>query len=357
MIALVALFACKQPVESTGVWMESSGYGWEFFNHRMSHVELGVTDSDAYASIVGGTSTTNVVTELDAQCDPDTCDEFPFFDNADIRIGWGRVTSTTAVFGSGSAQLEIDADGETASITVDLPAEATGTPTAVIRGYSFDTAVPLSGGTACYQPKNGWIPKSLGIELGEPVLSGDGKSVTLDVTGRFQAGLTHEDERQCIDAVIDQARIALRVEVLVAVTEEAAETVTVSQSMQYAYTGSPTSPGEQPDPDWSQRTLGTDLGDPLVGWSRFDFTFHEVGEDRGAYVRTLHLDASAADDVASGHATNFSPGTQLSAFDYAFEGTVQTVDVGEGVQHGAIAEIIPVGLDEAGVPVVVTFAL
>ncbi|MEZ4319582.1 MAG: hypothetical protein R3F61_18850 [Myxococcota bacterium] len=356
MIVLFALLGCSG-TESSAVWLESSGYGWEFFNHRVSHIELGVDDTSAFASIVGGTSTTGVVTVLDDGCEVDTCQEFPFFDNALVQIGWGRVTSASAMFGTGSAQLLLDADGESTSLTIELADRAKGTPTAVIRGYSFDTNEPLAGGPACYKPGNGWLPKSLGVELGSPVLSDDGRSVTLDVTGHFEAGPTFEDERQCLDAVIDQARVALDVHVLVAVTDDPAESLPVSTSASYAFSGQGSDPGEQPDPDWSQRSLGTSIDDPLLGWSRFDFTFHEVDQSRGAYIRTLHLDADLDADLASGHATNYSPPTQLSAFDYVFEGTVQAVDVGGGVERGRVDETIEVQLDDAGVPVVVSWPL
>ena len=353
---LLGLAACSGP-ESTGVWMESSGYDWEFFNHRVSHVELGVSDTEAFASIVGGTSTTGVVTELAEGCEAATCDEFPFFDNAEIELGWARVTSTTTVFGAASAQLVIDGDGETMTITVPLAERAKGDPVAIIRGYSFDTFQPLADGDACYQPGNGWLPKRMGIELGEGVLSDDRRSVSVEVSGHFEAGPTFEEERQCLDAVIDRARIGLRVDVLVAVTRGDAESVEIEDSAQYAFSGDSANPGEQPEPSLAERPLSTGLDDPLVGWSRFQFAFHEVGEDRGAYLRTLSLVADVQADVASGHATNYSPITQLSAFDYVFSGTVQAVDVGATIERGQISESIEVALDSAGAPVVLSWAL
>jgi len=353
---LLGLVACSGP-ESTGVWMESGGYGWEFFNHRVSHVELGVSDTEAFASIVGGTSTTGVVTELAEGCEAATCDEFPFFDNAEIELSWARATSTDTVFGVASAVLVVDADGEALTLEVPLAERAKGEPIAIIRGYSFDSFQPLAGGDACYQPGNGWLPKRMGIELGDAILSDDRRSVSVEVAGHFEAGPTFEAERQCLDAVIDRARVGLRVDVLVAVTRGEAQAIEVDDSAQYAFSGDSADPGEQPEPSMADRALSTDLDDPLVGWSGFEFVFHEVGEDRGAYLRTFSLVADVQQGVASGHATNYSPITQLSAFDYVFSGTVQAVDVGGPIERGQVSESIEVALDSDGAPVVVTWAL
>lgn len=348
MIALL-LLGCGG-VESQALWMEGAGFRWAFFNHRVSFVELGVDDTEAYATVVGGTSTTNVFTELDAQCDTDTCREFPFIDMADITLSWARTTTKKASFGSASAEVVADADGETLSLTIPLDAKGKGTPTVILRGYRFDTIEPLEGEPACYQPKNGWIPKSLGIALDTPILADDRQSVTVNVTASFEAGVTNEEARVCLDAVVDRARVRVQADVLAIVTKGDAESFEVSHGMAYEFDGDSSDPPEQPPPDLAERTLGTTVENPLVGWSRFEFIFHEVGEERGAYLRSFEFLVDPLADVASGHSTNYSPMTQLSAFDYTFSGTAQAVDVGAEVERGAIEEQIPVILDAEGVP-------
>ncbi len=354
-LALSLLVGCSSP-ESSGTWMESSSYGWDFFNHRLSHLQLGVDDSEAVISVIGGTSTTNVFTPLDDGCEPESCDEFPAFDNAIVEVGWASTTSDKAVFGAESVAFDIDRAGGTASVTVPLEEKGKGTPTAIIRGYTFDTQRPLSGGIACYRPENGWHPRRIAIELGEPALSDDGRSVTLDVTGLFEAGPTEDPERACIDEVYEQAVIGLEVDVFVVVTKEASETLPVAHELAYAFSGDRFEPGEQPPPDFSERALGTGLVDPLVGWSAFDFSFNQE-RSRGAYLRTFELRADPEDDVGSGHATNFSPGTQLAAFDYAFTGRIEAVETGSEIERGTVSETIEVALDAAGRPVVERFPL
>jgi hypothetical protein len=337
--------------------MESSSFAWDFFNHRLSHLQLGVDDSDAVVSVIGGTSTTNVFVPLDDGCDPSTCDEFPAFDNAIVSVGWASTTSKRAVFGAQTVAFDVDRDGATASVTVPLEEKGKGTPVAILRGYTFDTQRPLSGGTACYRPENGWHPRRMSIALGEPVLSDDRRSVTVDVTGVFEAGPTLDPERMCIDAVYEQAVVGLEVDVFVVVTKQDAETIEVGHDLAYAFSGDRFEPGEQPPPDLADRALGTSLSDPLVGWSAFDFRFNQQGETRGAYLRTFELLASPLDDVASGHATNFSPGTQLAAFDYAFTGRVEAVETGSEIERGTVDQTIEVALDDEGRPVVERFPL
>jgi hypothetical protein len=90
---------------------------------------------------------------------------------------------------------------------------------------------------------------------------------------------------------------------------------------------------------------------PLLGWSQFDFRFHvDDPDDRGAYLRTVSVDADLATTTASGHATNYSPGSQLSGFDYAFSGTVRGMEVDGEVERGLVVETVPVDLREDGTP-------
>lgn len=343
--------------------MEGWSFDWVRFNHRVSYLEYGLDADAARVSVIGGTSTTAQSPELDAQCDPDTCDEFPFVDDAEITVRWASATTRDAVFGTGTAVLDdVGPDGVTQSIDVPLPRKVRGQPVAIINGYVLDTNNPLSGGEACYRPEYGWHPHVVSVSL-EPTLSDDGKSVAVDVTAVFDAGNSLEDSRQCIDEVSDEARVAMSVDVLVIAGKAPVESHQVAYDMAYEFGCAPgqfpcTNPAEQPDPDPSDRGLPITFDDPLLGWSSWAFEFHvDDPDDRGAYIRSWVVDASAADGIATGHATNYSPNTQLSGFDYAFTGTVVGVDLGAEVERGVIADEISVELDEQDRPVVYSLPL
>lgn len=333
--------ASGAPVALT--WVEGMGFGWELFNHRLSHLQVRLAEDGASVAVIGGTSTTGVVTDLPPECQGG-CAEFPFFDNADVRVSWARAVAPVAV-GGGVAELVVGSTGGVADVKVTLEGTPGDGTIALINGLVVDTHVPLEGDPACYRPENGWLPRRIAVGLGEPVISGN--EVTVPVDAAFEAGNTLEDDRACLDAVIDRARVRVLVDVLVVSAEAAASTHAVSRQETYAYSGDKFEPGAQVPPD----PVPIDLPDTAVtGWSRLDFRFHVDDPDlRGAYLRTLDLVASPAD--ANGTATNFSPGTQLSGFDYAFEGTVRAVDLGVLVTRGTAVGTYPAALTEDGLPI------
>lgn len=330
-------------------WLEGASYRWDLFNHRVSHLHFGVEEGAAQVAVVGGTSTTNLPTELDDGCDQDTCSEFPFFDEADVTVDLVQVRSKKARMASGSVEVVAGADGATSEVVVEFERKAKGDVVAVLRGFTLDTNEPLSGGTACYQPRNGWLPRRISLALGEPVLSDDGKSATVPVEAHFEAGVTFEDERQCLDAVVDQAEVRVRLDVAVVANAPFA-THELSQGAEYEYGDGPSKPTEQPDPDPSTRQV--DLGDAnALGWSKLDYRFHQgQGDTRGAYVRSLAF-LGAPDGFATGHATNYSPPTQLSGFDYTFEGTLVALEIPGDVERVSAQDVIDIELDDDGTPV------
>jgi len=337
--------------------MEGFGFGWELFNHRVSYLAFEVTEDVARVSVVGGTSTTGIDPVLPEECDPDTCGELPFTDRAGVRVRWGRTSTRGVQFARGTASVIATAEGATAPLEIPLDHKGRGEAIAVVAGFTLDTDHPLSGGDACYDPAYGWHPRRIAVELGEPELSDDRRSVSVDVTGWFVAGYSLEDERQCVDEVAEQARVPIDVAVLAVVGDRPVGTADVAHEESYTYgcTSFPClSPDPQPDPDLSARPLDlSDLEEPAVGWSKFDFRFHvDDPDDRGAYLRTLSVDADLAGGTASGHATNYSPGTQLSGFDYAFSGTVRGMEVGGELERGVVEETVTVDLEEDGTPVI-----
>lgn len=353
-VALIGLssaaisLGCHDPTEA--IWLEGAGYEWELFNHRVSHVELGVADDGARASIVGGTSTTAEPADLPDECDGDTCSEFPFYDSAPIQIHWVQVSTAKAVFGTAQVSLLATVDGDTATATVDLPRNVQGTASAVISGFSIDTDHELSGGESCYNPRFGWHPRRIAIAIDD--VTGDDDQLSVQVSAHFEAGNSLEHNRICIDDVIDQAQVPVTVDIVAMLGPMEAETFQVSHGKSYRLDD------EQPDPDLAERAVPVPLDDVVFGWRSLDYRFHvDDPDDRGAYLRSLSFLADAQAQTASGHATNISPGTQLSGFDYEFSGVVQAYSFDGDVTRGVVEETVDVELEEDGTPVVYTFGL
>ena len=345
--------------ESSAVWLEGASYEWAYFNHRLAHLGLSVAGDQAAVAVIGGTSTTGVEPDLDDSCDAGTCKEFPFSDLADVALPWARVTTRDAVFATGTLSVVADADGASTTATIQLDQKARGDVTVILQGFSLDTDYALSGGDACYDPSFGWVPRQIGAAV-EGVLSDDGRSVDVTLNATFEAGPTHEEERVCLDAVVDQAQVPFDADVLVVVTKAAAESHAVTGEASYDRgDGGQFSPDQQPDPDRADRPLSVGIDDPLVGWSAFHFDLWAPdGEpDAGVYVRGLRLEASAADGYASGHAWNYSPATQLTGLAYTFDGVVSAADVGGGVERGTLTSTVPATLEDDGVATVYTFEL
>lgn len=329
-------------------WLEGSSYRWDLLNHRVSHLHFAATDSGPTTMVVGGTSTTALGTELDPSCDSDTCSEFPLNDEAHVTMDVVTLQTKRERVGRGSGDLVVGAEGGSVEVTVDFASRAKGDAVAVLSGFTLDTNEALSGGEACYQPRNGWLPRRMQIALGDPVLSDDGRSATVEVQASFEAGLTFETERQCLDAVIDQAQVSLQVGVVV-LAGVSAESHSVEQAVTYPY-GEGNDPLEQPDPDPEERSFDVGEADAM-GWKSLDYRFHqEPGDERGGYIRTLSFLATP-EGFVSGHSNNYSPPTQLSGFDYAFSGEALAIELSGEVSRESLSELIEIELDDEGTPI------
>jgi hypothetical protein len=336
------------------VWLEGSRYGWRDFNHRLAHWETRLEPDSVSVAVVGGTSTTNRETVLPEGCDPKTCTEYPQSDEANVLVRWARAetshwhavrTNTTIVAGT---------DGAATTVSVALPKKGRSV-FALIEGFAVDGGEPLTGGDACYTPENGWMPTELGITLANVSLSNDGMKASVDVRVIGRAGKTLEDVRECVDEVVDQAQFRFEVDVLFVEGTAEESPVYIVENAEYAYEYG-TVPDPQPEP--KPYDLQQDLDRFLTGWSRVYWQFDRKDPDtRGAYLRTLGFEIVADDSSATGIASNYSPITQLSGFDYLFEGTVQLVELGTDVTRGTIEETIPADLDADGNAIVTTFPL
>lgn len=361
LLGLASLGACgDKALDDTGlagqavtaVWLEEASYEWEYFNHRVSHLTFQVEEAGLSVAVIGGTSTTGVNPELPEGCDADTCEEFPFKDSALVDLRWARLETEEAAVGTGSIEILADAAGYTDTLELVLEGSAGGggNTAAVLQGFSLDTDHPLTGGEACYDPALGWHLRSLSVELGEPELTAEG-TLLVDVSVAASAGASVEEVRECVDAVTDQAQIPVTVHVLGLATAADVESELVAHGMAYEYEDEEGELVEQPDPDLAERPLGLDQG--LVGWSALSFAFHvDDPDDRGAYIRRLSVAHDVDAGWASGHANNYSPPTQLSGFDYEFEGRLTGVDLSGSPERGSFSDTLPAELDDQGDPVV-----
>ncbi len=351
MVPLLFLLACSSE-PSQGRWLQGAGFEWKLFNHRVSHLEWRGAEDPPRSAIVGGTSTTGQSASLPESCDPNLCEELPFRDESTSFLRWVQVESDEALFVAAQAELVVDADGEETAITIELPRKARGRAEAVLAGLRLSTDQPLAGGAACYDPAFGWHPRRIQVELGSASLGADGRSASLTVQGAFEAGNSLEEMRQCIDEVAQQARVALQLDLVLILGEaDLFSTHELDQAMSYSYGAGPSNPDPQPDPDPAERAIDVDVDRQVVGWQALDWRFHvDDPEGRGAYIRKLLFDA--AEGQALGHATNYSPITQISGFDYHFQGRLLALDLPEAERQGERAEaLIPAELDGAGEPV------
>jgi hypothetical protein len=178
----------------------------------------------------------------------------------------------------------------------------------------------------------------------------------VDLTATFEAGLSLEEYRACQDDEVGQEQVPVTVRMLALATAEGLAPTALDQSMSYPWNGNPYAPDEQPPPDLSERGIDVPWDSTIAGWSQLDFTFMlEDEERRGAYLRTLSVGLDQDEGWASGHATNYSPGTQISAFDYRFQGEVWMLATDDVVETGSASfEEVPAELNEDHRPVIFT---
>jgi hypothetical protein len=312
--------------------MEGLGFGWAYFNHRLSVLDLGVDDAGAFGAVVGGTSTTGAVPSLPAGCDPDACEEFPFLDESDAWVD-RVVLATRARAATGTVAWATGAAEVPATVRISLPGARS--PVALLTGLRFDTSGPALD---CYDPGFGWHPRRIMLRIDAVAVDGD--DVEVDLAASFEPGPSEEAVRACIDAVVGDAVVSVRADVLV--VDASADTQDVVAEAAYAFDGDSLDPDPQPDPDPQAVSFDEHA---LLGWTRLDWRFHEGGT-RGAYLRTLS--ASASPDAAVATATNFSPGTQLSDFDFRFEGSVAALDLDGEVARQRWEGRLPAELDPDG---------
>lgn len=348
-----ALMGCGKP-EQQGRSLERFGFAWDFFNHRISHLHVDASgDGPLGVAIVGGTSTTGVSAGLPPTCSASECQEFPFVDYSLVDMTVSTFSTGRAVVGEGSLTLLTGASGATGTIQVSLERRASGLVAPMIQGLTLDTSQALSSGEdACYNPAFGWHPRRIQVALGEGLLASDGRSVEIPVNVSFEAGNSLEDVRVCVDAVRDQAQVEITVKALVVVTRGDVGARAVDWSGSYAYSGSPTNPGDQPDPDPATRTDPWPVDEAIFGWQALDYRFHvNDPEDRGAYLRALRFEITP-EGLVTGHANNLSLGTQLSGFDYTFSGSALAVEVGPDVTRATYTPRILAEQDDLNRPVV-----
>lgn len=352
MIAVLALAGCsgKELEPQRAAFLEGFRFGWERFNHRLSYLQVEAGEDRARVSVIGGTSTTGIVPEpLPEECDPNGCQEFPVADDAEVEVRWAVADTTAVALVPATVELLVGAEGASAKVDVVLPKGVGDTATAVLTGLSLSTDEALAIGAACYRPAYGWHPRELRVALGEVAV--DGEAASVEVSAAFAAGETHEPQRACVDEVNEHAQVAMRVSLVVAAGEAlAVDEADLHTEAAYVFGGDKRDPEPQADPE--PVDLGIGGPDAVLGFSTVDFRFHvEDPDSRGAYLRTLGWWVEP-DGTANAVATNWSPFTQLSAFDYAFDGVARAIPTGGTVRRGTATASLPADLDDQAQPVV-----
>ncbi len=333
-LLLLSLLACGCQPTTEISWLSGFGFEWTGFNHRVSYLHWDVVDSGLDMAVIGGASSTAYVPELPDGCEPELCDELPFEDSTTIDFAWGRTTTGLAT-GSAEATVIATSTGGSTALEIPLDGKGQGAAAVLLQAVILDTDHELSGGPNCFIPSLGWHPRRIALALVDPQLADDGRSVSVALEGSFEAGLSFEEYRACQDEVADQAQVPITVRALAVATPDGIEQHDVAHERYYEWNGSQFDPDEQPDPDMADRPLALSWDQTIAGWSALDFHFHEEATDlRGAYLRSLSVALDADQGWASGHATNFSPGTQLSDFSYRFEGQVTAVQADGEVEAG-----------------------
>ncbi len=297
---LFLLLACAEdPLPPSVRLLSALGYGWAGFNHRLSHLGVQVTDDTIVWAVVGGTSTTGAVPTYTEGCDEATCKEFPFVDTAEVRVSTTGLRAANLAVARYSVVMRVGPAGTTATVTLpwsELPA----TQTPVINGLVVES---VGAADTCYDPSFGWLPTHLAVTV-----EADGPNAI--VTAAFESGLSLEEARGCLDEAATGAEATLTIDVL-GVAGVASQSASLVQSASWNQDGSELAAQTPPRPE----TL--DLPEARA-FSSLEWFFHKGDFDgRGAYLRTL-----TADSAGAASATNYSPGTQVSGFDYRFVGTV-----------------------------------
>lgn len=308
--------------------LESFSFGWDFFNHRLSHLEVHADPDGARVSIIGGTSTTREVPpELPAEC-TSACDEFPFVDTSAVTVGARVLQSDTVALLPAEVTFTVGRDGAEGTLSAELPDGVSGPAAALLSGLVLDTDHEPSGGPSCYDPRYGWHPSRWQLALGAATVSGG--TVEAPVSAAFAAGNTHDGDRVCVDEINEQALVTVTVQaVLLVGPGVATDDAAFVQSADYPYSGITSDPGEQEVP--ADEVVSWALGDDPVAvglssmeWVLYPDVYGTGDAEQGAYLRTLAFGAEPSGAVR-GTVTNYSPGTQLEGLSYDFHGEARAV--------------------------------
>ncbi len=315
LLGLLGVSACG-PQATEATWVTGFGFTWGFANHRIS--QLDVPPEEGEVSVVGGASTTGITYDDEGTClDASTCWELPVVDDATTFVERTGVRSSKAFLAPFTAELVVNAQGADAVVEVDVP-RAIGEATAWISGFSLDTNTP-HGASSCYDPRHGWLPTRLAIDVQAGSLQS--RKVPVTVSAVFASGLSMEAQRACLDAAAPSAAVRLVVHGVLAVGASEPWVITTTRGATWPWSGEGDPPSQQLA-DVGDVTVELPTENPWLAWASIDYRFHEtLDPGRGAYLRDLELVADATTAEVYGFATNTSPALTLqSGFEYRFEG-------------------------------------
>lgn len=364
---LVTVVACKEPTvpddlydtnvspfDAEATWLTSWSFGWAQTNHRLAAASFRPSGDGVAAHVLGGASSHGTWFGQETACNDGTCSEFPAFDTTAVSaVRADGVAGAASAFESATVRVDLDTVWPTEDAGVRGKGSAVleagpGRILAWIGGVSWDLQDPLAEGaadTSCYDPRHGWLPTRIDVEVTGP---GDG---TVVVDAGLAYGKSFEAVRACLDAAGPFARAHVDVDVVVLRGAGQASITTVKQGGIWRW-----SEGEDVPDQSITEGLGLSLDDDaVVGWTRWEWRFHEdVDPGRGAYLRRLGVTLDAANDVAYGEAQNVAPAVFLqSGFDMEFEGDVMAIDgadVEVDTRAFGLAEM-PATIDAEGAPV------
>ena len=359
---LLLLIACNQPTDA--VWLDGFSYRWNAFNHRLSFLHMQPLDAEtdgaagAEVGVIGGASTTGLTFDDVESCISDTCREFPVQDTSAVEVSLVQSSSLRARFGSATVALTASASGGAASVKVPLAAKASSSSevAAWIGGLEVSSDAPWPDGytpVSCYDPRYGWLIRRLSVRVESAALDKDGTGVDVAVSAAFVGGLSLEEVRECFDAVAEQGQMDITLTIVAGAGKVEVARSSVAQSAEYGFTEGE-DPPEQALPSGEAVAWTPAFTDGVYGWSSLEWTFHDLDADtkRGAYLRSLHLSLDPDAGEAWGGATNYSPGTQLSGFDWTFAGEVVGMDAEAETTRITLSEPeLPAAMDESYIPI------
>ncbi len=332
-------FTCGGDASATqvggAVLWDGYSYQWEDLSHRVSFLRagVGIPDEDGFAARVGiaggpwadGTSYRDV---------PHFANGHTTLSAAGLVAYYGETEIAVGTDGRGFATVDLDLD------EVDLPERTS--YVVGLRGFCFNSDVPLAEGGPGYDPYQGWTPQAMGARVGAPELDGRGLSFATEL--RFEAGTLDRGDHN--DAVPFQQLEGSVQYVVLALDTVGVSRASVGVSVYHrsegeAHSWIPPVPAETLTADLELPAGGTAAFSVLRGWQ------HILNEDsdpdrRGRYLRAWTARLDRFDYEAETGAGAAAMDLYLSHSSFSQEGDLE-------VEHSGEFDVVVLDDEEASV--------